>query len=119
MLDAARGGRNVTSRRNDRTRPELGPLFSYIWRNSRREQVAILAAVVLSLPFYFYSLELPKSIVNDAIQGRAFKHGATTAPLFAFEWDLPGFLGGPISFPGMEFDRYTYLFILSGLFMAL
>src|SRR5262249_12654750 len=101
-------------------RPRLGPLFSYIWRNSQRDQLIILAVVIASLPFYFYSLELPKSIVNDAIQGRAFSHGNEVAPLFRFHWELPSFLGGAsLSYPGMEFGRYSYLFVLSGLFMVL
>ena len=48
---------------------ELEPrLFSYIWRHSNRDQIAICAVVLASLPFYFASLDLPKRIVNDAIQ---------------------------------------------------
>ena len=50
-------------------------LFRYIWKHSRREQLLILGIVLLSLPFYFVSLDLPKYIVNDAIQGRAFTGG--------------------------------------------
>ena len=34
--------------------------FRYVWRNSRREQIVILAIVLASLPLYFWSLDLPK-----------------------------------------------------------
>src|SRR5689334_22444100 len=120
MLDATRSSEARTTGRPSAARPRLGPLFSYIWRNSRREQLIILAVVLASLPFYFYSLELPKSIVNDAIQGRAFSHGNEVATLFRFRWELPAFLGGgSMSYPGVEFGRYAYLFVLSGLFMVL
>src|SRR5262245_38033934 len=72
----------------------LEPLFRYIWKHSRGQQIAILLFVVLSLPFYFASLDLPKSIVNDAIQGRAFANGREHAPLFRYDIALPQWLGG-------------------------
>ena len=53
-------------------------LFRYIWRHSRREQLVILAVVLASLPFYFLSLDLPRKIVNEAIQGKAFESGSQT-----------------------------------------
>lgn len=98
----------------------LPPLFVYIWRNSRRQQIVILVVVLLSLPFYFLSLDLPRSIVNDAIQGRAFQHGVTEAPLFAFDLALPAFLGsGRLSHAGIPFSRISYLMVLSSVFMLL
>lgn len=98
----------------------LPPLFSYIWQNSRRQQIVILIIVLASLPFYFLSLDLPRSIVNDAIQGRAFQHGITEAPLFAFNLALPAFLGGgTLHYPGMTFSRIAYLMVLSCVFMLL
>ena len=63
--------------------------FRYVWRNSRREQIAILAVVLASLPLYFWSLDLPKSIVNDAIQGRAFKNGSATIKAFKLSSRFP------------------------------
>ena len=48
-------------------------LFSYIWRYSRPEQIVILMLVVLAQVFYFLSLSVPKSIVNNGITGIAFK----------------------------------------------
>lgn len=47
-------------------------LFKYIWRHSWRDQLPILVVVALAQVMYLVSLDLPKRIVNDAIQGRAF-----------------------------------------------
>ena len=55
-------------------------LFSYIWRYSRPEQLVILSLVVLAQLFYFLSLSVPKSIVNNGISGNAFKNHALTVP---------------------------------------
>jgi len=57
-------------------------LFSYIWRHSRHEQLVILSLVVLAQLFYFLSLSVPKSIVNNGISGNAFKD-APTVQMFA------------------------------------
>ena len=42
-------------------------LFSFIWKHSKREQLWLLALTLLSFPFLYASLELPKRIINDAI----------------------------------------------------
>ena len=52
-----------------------GRLFTYIWRHSLGEQLAVLGVIVLSLPFYFLALNLPKLIVNGPIQGGGFEDG--------------------------------------------
>jgi putative ABC transport system ATP-binding protein len=94
-------------------------LFRYIWRHSRRDQLIICAVVLASLPFYFASLDLPRRIVNEAIQGRAFENGRTTTTFMNITIGLPGFLGGgsyPI-FGGFQVDRVTLLFGLSGIFL--
>src|SRR5829696_3566103 len=96
-------------------------LFRYIWRHSRREQLIILAVVLASLPFYFLSLDLPRKIVNEAIQGKAFESGSQTAPILDLTLSLPSFLGGGsyTVFEGFPVDRLTLLFGLSGLFLLL
>ena len=96
-------------------------LFGYIWRYSKRDQLAICAVVIASLPFYFASLDLPKRIVNDAITGKAFEHGEATAPFLALTIHWPGFLGGGQTrlFEGFEMGRVELLLGLSGLFLAL
>lgn len=87
-------------------------LFKYIWRHSRRDQVVILVIVVASLLIYLISLELPKRIVNEAIQGEAFKDSAT-APFLDLTLPLPDWLGGPIPlFGGFSLDNVEYLFAL-------
>ena len=98
----------------------LPPLFKYVWMHSRRDQLAILVLVLISLPFYYVSLDLPKLIVNNAIQGRAFTEGHVTAPLFAFGLGLPSWLGGAsFAFPGFQLPKVEYLFALSGVFLIL
>lgn len=87
-------------------------LFKYVWRHSRRDQVVILVIVVASLLIYLVSLELPKRIVNDAIQGGAFENSAT-ASFLELTLPLPDFLGGPVPlFAGFGLDNVQYLFAL-------
>src|SRR3954468_2765950 len=93
-------------------------LFRYIWRHSKRDQLVIFLVVLVSLPFYFASLDLPKRIVNEAIQGRPFADGRTTARFLDIVLPLPDARGGPIRlFAGFEVDRLTLLSGLSGLFL--
>ncbi|MBB3771966.1 putative ABC transport system ATP-binding protein [Angulomicrobium tetraedrale] len=95
-------------------------IFGYIWKNSKREQIKILAVVLFSLPFYYLSLDLPKYIIADALQGRAFPDGQSIARLFHVAVNLPAGLGGPRTlFEGLWLDRLSYLFALSGLFLLL
>jgi len=42
-------------------------LFSFIWKYSRREQLVLLAVTLITFPFLYMSLVLPKNIINDAI----------------------------------------------------
>ncbi len=44
-------------------------LLGYIWTHSRRAQIALLVLTLISFPFLYLSLELPKIIVNQAIGG--------------------------------------------------
>ena len=95
-------------------------LFKYVWQHSRREQLVVLAVVLISLPFYFYSLTVPKLIVNQAIQGEAFQDGAEKAPFMNINLGLPDFLGG-YSFQlssGVLLEQIPYLFALCALFLA-
>lgn len=95
--------------------------FRYVWRHSRREQLIVLCFVVASLPFYWWSLDVPKRIVNEAIQGSVFAHGEATARLFDYSISLPSFLGGA-SFQlsdGVMLHQVPYLFALSMVFLVL
>lgn len=95
--------------------------FRYAWRHSRRDQIVALSMVVASLPFYWWSLEIPKSIVNDAIQGRAFRPDHPEARALRFALSLPEFLGGHslVLFDGVWLTQVPFLFTLSFLFLAL
>lgn len=42
-------------------------LFAFIWKHSKKQQFILLLLTVLSFPFLYASLELPKRIINDAI----------------------------------------------------
>jgi putative ABC transport system ATP-binding protein len=96
-------------------------LFRYIWTHSRRDQLIVLAIILVSLPFYFASFDIPKRIINEAIQGRAFSDGHETARLFAWTISWPDWLGGGrlMAFEGLELGRIGYLLGLSFLFLAL
>ncbi|MGH6891977.1 MAG: ABC transporter transmembrane domain-containing protein [Dongiaceae bacterium] len=89
-------------------------LFRYIWRNSWRDQSLILVVVAISYIFLFVSLDLPKQIVNQAIQGQAFEGGATTAPFMRVGFGPYDWLGMPQIrlFSGFELERVPYLVAL-------
>lgn len=42
-------------------------LFSFIWKFSKRDQFMLLGLTLVTFPFLYASLELPKRIINDAI----------------------------------------------------
>lgn len=44
-------------------------VFGFITAYSKREQIVLLVVTLASFPFLFYTLELPKIIINDAITG--------------------------------------------------
>ncbi len=94
-------------------------LFKYIWRYSRREQIIIFLVVLASLPFYYVSLDLPRRIVNEAIQGRSFQNGQETASFLGISLAWPGWLGGGETtfWPGFQVGRLELLFGLSFLFL--
>ncbi len=72
-------------------------VYRFILRHSLRQQIFLLALTLGSFPFLYYSLELPKTIVNRAIGGKHF----------------------PQFFLGMQFEQIPYLMTLCGVFLAL
>lgn len=74
-------------------------IFSFIWRYSKRQQVYVTILTLISFPFLYYSLDLPRQIIDDAL--------STDAGPF------------PVTFFGMELTQVTYLLTLSFLFLAL
>jgi len=96
-------------------------LFKYIWRHSRGEQLVILLLVVISLPFYYLSLNLPKQIVNEGIQGQGFEQPGATQSFFVV--DLPfgeSLFGHPVRlFDGFQLVQPDMLLALSFTFLGL
>jgi len=44
-------------------------IYRYILRNTRRDQILLIVFTVLSFPFVYWSLDVPKTIINKAIGG--------------------------------------------------
>ncbi len=77
---------------------DLDPgLYGFILRHSLRWQILLLVLTLASFPFLYYSLKLPKTIINRAIEGKHF----------------------PQEFLGVDFDQVPYLMVLCGIFLAL
>jgi len=100
-------------------------LSKYIWRYSKREQLGVLLLVLLSLPFYYMSLDLPRVLVNAPIRGEGFEDAASTVAFMRFELAAPEFLhwlfgdGSLVLFQGIDLTRIPYLVALSCLLLAL
>ena len=72
-------------------------LFRFIWKYSKKQQLVILFITTLSFPLLYIMLELPKLIVNDAIQGHGF----------------------PRNVAGFELEQIPYLLVLCFAFLCL
>lgn len=96
-------------------------LLRYVWKHSKADQLWMLVVIMASMPTYFLSLELPKRIVNNPIQGVGFENPGDTANFL--ETYLPfseSIFGEPILlFSGFELERLGYLWALAGAFLAL
>jgi putative ABC transport system ATP-binding protein len=77
-------------------------LFGFIIRYSKRDQLLIVPLVLATMVVYYLSLDLPKTIINEAIQGGAFPESGSTTRWF-----------------GLELERLPYLLALSILFLGL
>lgn len=74
-------------------------LFGFIFAFSRRQQVILVLLTFAAMPFIYLQAELPKRIVNGAIQGKPADF--------------------PVNVLGFEFEHVPYLFMLCGVFLAL
>ena len=72
-------------------------LFRFIVKYSGKQQLFILCVTLASFPFLYYSYDLPKLIINQAINGKDF----------------------PKSFLGLPLEQIPYLFSLCGVFLGL
>jgi ABC-type multidrug transport system fused ATPase/permease subunit len=71
-------------------------IFRYIIRHSARAQVYILLLTVVSFPFLYATLELPKKIINDALGAAGIREVS-----------------------GFTFNQVEYLFLLCSTFLVL
>ena len=96
-------------------------LFSFIFRYSKREQFLIVPLVVASMLIYFVTLDLPKAIINEAIQGKRFPVPEATVAFLKVHLNLPHFLGGGSLqlFDGFALHQLPYLVALTLAFLAL
>lgn len=81
--------------------PSMEPsVYKYVVRYSLPQQIALTAMAALSFPFLYMFYELPKMIINQAIQGQGIE----------YPYDFWGFA---------SVDQITYLFLLCGAFLVL
>ena len=93
-------------------------LARYIWKHTSAQQIWILLVVLLSMIPYYMSFDLPKLIVNGAIQGQGFETEGATQTYFPIAFNVPG-VGRINLFGGFELDRLSSLVMLSGTFLLL
>ena len=72
-------------------------IFRFVLKYSRREQILLLVFTAMAFPFLYMSLDLPKTIINEAIGGRDF-------PRVVF---------------GYELEQIPFLLLLCGIFLSL
>jgi len=72
-------------------------IFRFVLRYSRKEQILLLLMTFAAFPFLYVSLDLPKTIINQAIGGKDF----------------------PKEVLGQPFEQVPYLMVLCSVFLAL
>ena len=70
-------------------------VFRYVYRHTARDQVIMMAVALLAMPILYATLELPKRIINDAIDSGHF----------------------PIEVFGVDLSQVEYLFLLCTFFL--
>lgn len=73
-------------------------IFHFIWRHSARDQLTLVALSAAALPLLYFTFDLPKTIVNQAIGGEG---------------------GFPREIFGQSVEQIPYLLILCGTFLGL
>src|SRR5215216_3454302 len=84
----------LTQAASDTLEPSI---YRFILRYSLRDQIYLVVVTLLSFPFLYYSLELPKLIINQAIGGQHF----------------------PVEILGHSLGQIPYLLLLCAVFLAL
>ena len=70
-------------------------LFSAVLRHSKKQQALMFVLSMIAMPILYLTLELPKQIVNNALNSDRF----------------------PVGYLNFEFDQLSFLLILSGLYL--
>lgn len=70
-------------------------LFSSVLRHSRKQQALMITLSLIAMPILYLTLELPKQIVNNALDSDRF----------------------PVRFWNYEFDQVAFLLVLCGLYL--
>lgn len=86
--------------------PLIPSLYRYIWRTTAPRQIELILLSLLSFCFLYASLELPKRIVNDAIQGTGFPRafmGFSFSQLQWLWWLCAGFLAAILLSGGAKY----------------
>src|SRR5258708_2785004 len=47
-------------------------VYRFVWKHSKRQQILLVLLTLASFPFLYYSLKLPKTIINRGISGKHF-----------------------------------------------
>jgi len=92
-------------------------ILKFTWIHSRSAQIYILFIVLLSMPTYFMSLDLPKQIVNGPILGQGFETAGAEQTFMKLSWTFAG--EEWVLFSGLQLERLNMLFALSGTFLTL
>src|SRR5690242_4216693 len=84
-------------------------------------QAWIFIVILVSMPFYFYSLDLPKQIINGPIQGKGFHSAADTQTFLRIVLPFSETLTGSplVLFSGFKLTRLPLLFVLCFAYTAL
>lgn len=80
-------------------------IFKYILRYSARQQLFLLLVIVAFYPFLFFTLDLPKIIINRAIKSGE-EDGPFDLPVFGFEFEV-------------DLTQVEFLLMLSFMYLAL
>src|SRR3546814_11019628 len=72
-------------------------IYGFIFAHSLKQQLLLLTLTVAAFPFLYLTLDLPKTIINRAINGKDFPQGIL----------------------GFEFDQIPYLAILCLMFLGI
>jgi len=76
-------------------------VFQFVFKYSKTQQLVLILITLASLPFYFFSLDIPKQIVDKAIKGK------DNGIVF------------PYNYYGFELGQIEFLMVLCALFLIL